>query len=168
MHMTPIELTEADIRRFKKFLIRDEITNCLLWTGPTNKKGGYGQIKIGGRKGKVILVHRIAFVAGGGIITKEKPFVLHHCDNPICCEFSHLWAGTNADNCADKALKGRGRKSKKGWPYGVYRQNNGKFQAKVILGHKSYYIGVFRVEKDAMEAAVLAKERYYASRFKRT
>lgn len=35
--------------------------------------------------------------------------VLHHCDNKGCDEPLHLFLGTQADNMADMASKGRGR-----------------------------------------------------------
>ena len=34
-------------------------------------------------------------------------FVCHHCDNPPCCEPTHLFLGTCADNIADMIAKQR-------------------------------------------------------------
>lgn len=64
--------------------------------------------------GKRTLTHRAAWgLANGPIPLGMK--VLHHCDNPSCCQTDttagfpdgHLFLGTAADNTADMIAKGR-------------------------------------------------------------
>ena len=78
---------------------------------------GYGRIWF---NGKSTGTHRVAWELANGPIP-DGLHVLHHCDNPPCCETEpsdaypegHLFLGTEADNQADKAAKGRGRNQNK-------------------------------------------------------
>lgn len=67
--------------------------------------GGYGQFSRGGR-GTNVLSHRFAWELANGEIPDGLQ-VLHRCDNKLCCNVSHLWLGTQADNLADMDRKGR-------------------------------------------------------------
>lgn len=78
---------------------------CWVWTACKNKLG-YGQFGIG--SGRVFLAHRVAFVLAGGSLDGERNNACHTCDNPACCRFSHLFAGSHSDNAQDKEIKGRG------------------------------------------------------------
>jgi hypothetical protein len=75
---------------------------CLEWTGYRLPKG-YGTIRIAGKN---VYAHRFAWALAHVPIPTGQ-WVLHHCDNPPCCEPTHLFLGTNADNVADKMAKGR-------------------------------------------------------------
>ena len=79
---------------------------CLEWTGATNDSG-YGILTIARRP---VRTHRIAWERVHGPIV-DGLNVLHHCDNPPCCDAvdteHHLFLGTKADNAADMAAKGR-------------------------------------------------------------
>jgi hypothetical protein len=78
---------------------------CLEWTRSTNHKG-YGQIHIDGRN---LATHRLAWELANGPIPPGMK-VLHHCDNPPCCDAAKcLFLGTPADNTADMLSKGRHR-----------------------------------------------------------
>lgn len=77
---------------------------CWPWTGGTDEDG-YGRFQMDGR---VMFAHRWAFEIDRGVRLTPEVLVLHHCDNPPCCNPRCLFDGTHADNQADKVRKGRG------------------------------------------------------------
>ena len=74
-------------------------------------KDGYGFV--GDRWADGMKAHRLAYQVAHGEIPKGL-YVLHHCDNPPCCNPDHLFAGTPQDNVDDMRSKGRGRYWKRG------------------------------------------------------
>jgi hypothetical protein len=69
-------------------------------------RGGYGKFAAGG--GRTVAAHRWAYEHFIGPIP-ERHEVCHSCDNPPCCELSHLFLGTHKANIDDKMAKGRDR-----------------------------------------------------------
>lgn len=78
--------------------------HCWEWQGYQHQQG-YGETLaiINGRRERY--AHRIAWYAAHGTLGELK--ICHRCDNPPCCNPSHLWQGTQADNLADMVAKGR-------------------------------------------------------------
>ena len=83
-------------------------SECWLWTAYVDRDG-YGRFGIGQR---VFGAHRIAYMLGNYANEIGGMQVLHTCDNPPCCNPSHLYLGTPVDNARDRVLRGRSRDMK--------------------------------------------------------
>ena len=77
---------------------------CWNWIACLSSSG-YGFIS-GEHSGPMVAAHRVAWELTNGPIP-DGMHVLHHCDNPRCCNPAHLRIGTNADNVADKMARKR-------------------------------------------------------------
>lgn len=81
---------------------------CWEWSGFRNE-AGYGQIRVGGRRGWTERCHRVAYALHIGPVDRGVR-ILHRCDNPSCFNPFHLFAGSAKDNTDDMLAKGRWRK----------------------------------------------------------
>jgi len=95
-------LTEKIVKRFWSYVDIRTPTQCWEW-----KKGlfqnGYGQFRVGKYK---IRTHRLAFYLRRKYLPEDK-YICHSCDNPKCCNPSHLFDGTPKQNSQDRDEKGR-------------------------------------------------------------
>lgn len=78
---------------------------CWPFTGKC-QNGGYGVLHTGGRPGRTVYAHRVAWKAYNGRDPGGKA-VCHRCDNPPCCNPAHLFLGSIEDNVRDMVAKGR-------------------------------------------------------------
>lgn len=95
-------ITEKDIRRFQRRLAPATASGCREWTG---RLSGIGYGYFWHRNGDV-RSHRFAWVLAYGPVPVGK-WVLHSCDNPACCEPTHLFLGDAQANSDDMIRKGR-------------------------------------------------------------
>jgi hypothetical protein len=77
---------------------------CRLWP-KAGYKGGYGKSYWDGRP---LSAHQVAFLLTYGWVPSGRELILRHtCDEPLCCEPSHLIPGTQKENAADREKRGR-------------------------------------------------------------
>lgn len=130
-----IKLTVAE-----KFWARVDRTGgkkaCWPFSGGYKAKGGHGQIVIGTRKSGGILIgsHRLAWTLTNGPIP-DGMCVCHRCDNPPCCNPSHLFLGTASENFADMRNKGRAR----GGSLPGERNRNSKLTSQQVIEIREKY-----------------------------
>lgn len=103
-------LSLEDCQRIMDKIEVGSTDDCWEWQGGKNGRG-YGQVRIGGRKGNVYYVTRLLWRLVHGTDPINQ-LICHTCDNPACCNPAHLFLGTDADNMADKVSKGRQARNK--------------------------------------------------------
>lgn len=106
----PLRLTpEFRIQKRKaQFWGKVDITpdpdGCWEWLGYRGKRAAYGRCSMRG-VGRSGYAHVFAFILSRG--REPRNWVLHHCDNPPCCNPKHLYDGTPTDNARDRDKRGR-------------------------------------------------------------
>lgn len=82
-------------------LIKDQpIGDC--WSYHRKDPDGYGLLSV---FGKSYRLHRLSYQFFNGPL-QEDEWALHKCNHPNCWNPSHLYAGSGADNAADRIAAG--------------------------------------------------------------
>lgn len=134
--------TQRDLREFIASRSDPAPDGCWVWRGKRGSwKTPYGATRVRGRYERA---HRLAYEAWNGDVPPGL-HVLHSCDNPLCVNPAHLWAGTHADNMADMMVKGR-------HGYGVRPEGDGHVSTKVSDAD------VRRIRADGRPSRVIADD----------
>lgn len=102
------DYTSDEIKRFWSKIAIAESDQCWNWLAGCGK-AGYGSLTI---RQKRWTSHRFAWTITNGTIP-DGLFICHSCDNRKCCNTSHLFLGTAADNVRDAVSKNRNASGEK-------------------------------------------------------
>lgn len=91
----------SDISRFWALIAKGTPDQCWNWTAGRSNSG-YGVFNV---QRQPINSHRLAAILSFGPPTNGQ-YVLHSCDNRLCCNPSHLRYGTQRENMKDSIERG--------------------------------------------------------------
>ncbi len=153
---------KSNRERFEAMIYPDPNSGCFIFVGGVNGSG-YGCFAFHVECGKKVTktAHRVAWEFANGPIPPGL-HVCHKCDTPCCANPDHLFLGTHEENQIDKAKKGRGRRSKRGLPYGVCARGD-RFLAYRGGGGRDRYLGSFSTAEEASRVAIEARVALYGS-----
>ena len=146
------ELATTDNRFWNSVDIQ---TDDLCWNWKLSTNRGYGQLR---RNKKQLSAHRYAYELTFGPISSEQ-HVLHKCDNPKCCNPSHLFIGNQQDNMADKLAKGRQKRGSEHHLFGKKKIHSEETKEKIRLWNTGK-----KRSPEARKAMSDARLRYFASK----
>lgn len=130
---------------WSKVEITGSTRDCWKWVG-AKRPSGYGNVRV---NKKYMSAHRVAFAIANGDIP-DGYIVCHICDNPPCCNPSHLMLGTVKSNAADMLIKHRGKKPEtaaRGVINGMSKLNDDKVRC-IRAKYKSGELNQYQLAKE--------------------
>jgi len=98
-----MRVDDVTIDRFNDKYIPVTECGCWVWLGAIRGENNYGAMRINKR---TIGAHRVSYMIHHGNIPDEMQ-VLHKCDNRLCVNPEHLYAGNQKQNIRDMYNRGR-------------------------------------------------------------
>jgi hypothetical protein len=142
--MSKIRITPELVARFFAKIEVGARHQCWPYLGLRNRKG-YGQfcVTIAPKQDEMLPATHIALEIAG----QPRPaglWALHHCDNPPCCNPTHLYWGTVKQNVTDMFARGRvSRKGRTG-----ERNNAAKLTTEQVLYVRSSPLGATAIARE--------------------
>lgn len=105
-----IMIRDIDIERFWAKVDRRGPDECWNWAAGMNPNG-YGAVYLVFPEGrKQFGAHRAALIVHNRALPPNGAYVLHSCDNKLCCNPAHLRYGSQRDNIHDAIARGRAKR----------------------------------------------------------
>ncbi len=104
-----VDIRKKDTEKFHSKVAKCGLNDCWPFVG-AKCSGGYGWVSF---EYNLVATHRLAYhLANPEWMLDGIDWVLHKCDNRICCNPNHLFLGDRQGNMDDMKSKGRARKKK--------------------------------------------------------
>jgi hypothetical protein len=101
-----VKLDDKTLARFWAKVDQRRDDECWPWTG-TVGPSGYGSFNLVVRPRRVMSASRVALQLSLGREMGPLELACHHCDNTLCCNPAHLFAGSQKANIQDAVSKAR-------------------------------------------------------------
>ena len=142
--------------RFEKKISYEPMSGCWLWVGATYRNG-YGEIGGGGKFGRTLLAHRVAWELSNGPIPTGL-YIDHLCHNILCVNPSHLRLATPGENMHNSCIPITNKSGFKGVSWDSQRS---KWAAYINKNRKCYNLGRFDTPEEAHAAYCEAARRLH-------
>lgn len=134
---------------------------CLIWDGKSRVSSGHVPLKMGGRKGRSLLLHRMAYEVAHRRRIKPRLVINHKCGNPACFEPSHLEEVTHAENMQYRVNISKNNTT--GYP-NIHRIEN-KYQARLTVAGTVHASKRFSTVDEARAALAELRRRLNVPEF---
>lgn len=135
-------------------LTREE-AGCLIWTRSLDTSG-YGHLR---HKGRLVTAHRLAWTLAHGRPIPNGAHIDHVCHRPACINPDHLRAVNRCENLRNR--KGAPSTSSTGVRGVRWRDDVGKYQARLAVDGKEHSVGWFPTLDEARDAVIAARAEFY-------
>lgn len=153
---TPISLDPLSAARFWDDVRIGNTDDCWPWVGARGVREPTGHVRIW-HEGHKCYAHRVAYVLAGGHI--EDGEVVRHaiCDRPDCMNYTHLRAGSAAENVKDRDERNRRTpflpRGEDHWSAKLSNQDALRIRAAKQLGLNAHHIAaMFGVSRSTVYA----------------
>lgn len=154
----PESVDEKTMARIEAKIDRSDPGRCWIWRGAKNN-WGYGLVRVGGRKGRVLLVHRLLWVLRNGNPSDLSLQLDHHirCVGRHCANPGHLRLSTHSENMWNRRMQKNNTSGVRGV---CWDKSAGRWKALVKHHGKRHSLGYFTDIRAAELAAIEGRIRF--------